>query len=104
MCLTASASARLMTSLRSQTSYPSGGTPPIHMPLRLEAAIFSRIRSPVTSCSNRANESRSFSVSRPIEVVVLKTLGDCNKRNAVRVEHPTIFAKSASERVRRSTL
>ena len=35
-----------------RTSYPSGGTPPIHMPLRLEAAILSQMRSPVTSRSN----------------------------------------------------
>src|SRR5712671_4757193 len=32
-----------MTNRRSRTSYPSGGTPPIHMPLRLEAAILSRM-------------------------------------------------------------
>src|SRR3984893_7583217 len=41
------------------------------MPLRLEAAILSRMRSPVTSRSNWANESRTLSVSRPMEVVLL---------------------------------
>ena len=41
------------------------------MPFFLEAAILSRIRSPVTSRSNWAKESSTLSVSRPIEVVVL---------------------------------
>ena len=41
------------------------------MPLRFDAAILSRMRSPVTSRSNWANDSSTFSVSRPIEVVVL---------------------------------
>ena len=45
--------------------------PPTHSPLRLEAAILSRMRSEVTSRSNWANESSTFNVSRPIEVVVL---------------------------------
>ena len=45
--------------------------PPTHRPLRLEAAILSRIRSEVTSRSNWANDSSTFSVSRPIELVVL---------------------------------
>src|SRR5215470_5622189 len=45
--------------------------PPTHKPLRLEAAILSRIRSDVTSRSNWAKESSTFRVSRPIEVVVL---------------------------------
>src|SRR5262249_13012720 len=45
--------------------------PPTHSPLRLEAATLSRMRSAVTSRSNCANESNTFRVSRPIEVVVL---------------------------------
>src|SRR5437588_8692485 len=45
--------------------------PPTQRPLRLEAAILSRMRSDVTSRSNWANDSSTFSVSRPIEVVVL---------------------------------
>src|SRR6266849_3549187 len=71
MCLTVVASASFMTSWRSRTWYPSGTRPPIQIPLRLEAAILSRMRSPVTSRSNCANESKTFSVRRPIEVVVL---------------------------------
>jgi hypothetical protein len=46
--------------------------PPIHMPFFFEAAILSRILSPVISRSNWAKDSNTFSVSRPIEVVVLK--------------------------------
>ena len=45
--------------------------PPTHNPLRLEAAILSRMRSEVTSRSNWANDKSTLSVSRPIEVVVL---------------------------------
>src|SRR5450432_2528715 len=41
------------------------------MPFFLEAAILSRIRSPVTSRSNWAKDSRTFRVSRPMLVVVL---------------------------------
>ncbi len=50
---------------------PKGTRPPIHMPLRLEAAILSWLRSPVTSRSNCANDSSTFKVSRPIDKVVL---------------------------------
>src|SRR6266702_7838562 len=45
--------------------------PPTHNPFRFEAAILSRMRSPVTSRSNWAKDSSTFRVSRPIEVVVL---------------------------------
>src|SRR5215204_196474 len=45
--------------------------PPTQSPLRFDAAILSRMRSEVTSRSNWANDSRTFNVSRPIEVVVL---------------------------------
>jgi hypothetical protein len=41
------------------------------MPLRLEAAILSRTRSPITSRSNWANDSSTLSVSRPMLDVVL---------------------------------
>src|SRR5215210_933312 len=41
------------------------------MPFFLEAAILSRMRSPVTSRSNWAKESSTFKVSLPMEVVVL---------------------------------
>ena len=46
--------------------------PPTQMPLRLEAAILSRMRSPVTSRSNWAKDSSTLRVSRPMLVVVLK--------------------------------
>jgi Molybdopterin cofactor-binding domain len=45
--------------------------PPTQRPLRLEAAILSRMRSEVTSRSNWANDSRTFSVSRDERYVVL---------------------------------
>gem|GEM_PF-3424972 len=38
-----------------------------------EAAILSRMRSPVTSRSNWAKESNALSVSRPMLLVVLNT-------------------------------
>src|SRR2546430_1214069 len=44
------------------------------MPLRLEAAILSRTRSPISSRSNWANDSSTLSVSRPMLELVLK---DC---------------------------
>src|SRR6202011_5784836 len=43
--------------------------PPTQSPLRLDAEILSRMRSEVTSRSNWANDSSTFRVSRPIEVV-----------------------------------
>src|SRR5713226_233988 len=46
--------------------------PPTQMPLRFEAAILSRTRSPMTSRSNCANDNRTLRVSRPMLVVVLK--------------------------------
>ena len=45
--------------------------PPIHMPLAFDAAILSRTRSAVTSRSNWAKDSSTWSVSRPMLVVVL---------------------------------
>ncbi len=41
--------------------------PPTHRPLRLEAAILSRIRSEVTSRSNCAKDNRTLSVILPKE-------------------------------------
>src|SRR6516162_2408879 len=46
----------MTTSLRSSARYPSGGTPPIHMPFLFDAAILSRMRSPMTSRSNCAKQ------------------------------------------------
>src|ERR1019366_434232 len=82
---TMGASASLTTSLRFFTSYPNCGMPPIHMPFFLDAAILSRIRSPVTSRSNWAKDKRTFSVSRPMLVVVF-LLGDRHKRDAAAVK------------------
>src|SRR3984893_10269461 len=63
------------------TSKPNGGLPPIHMPFFLEAAILSRMRSPVTSRSNWAKDKRTFRVSRPMLVVVLNCwVIDTNER------------------------
>src|SRR5689334_18372602 len=45
--------------------------PPIHIPLCFEAAILSRMRSPMTSRPNCAKDSRMLRVRRPIDVVVL---------------------------------
>src|SRR5260221_198462 len=81
-----------------------GGMAPTHKPLRLEAAILSRMRSEVTSRSNWANDSSTFSVSRPIEVVVLNCWVTDTKDTWCRSNSSTSFAKSASDRVRRSTL
>jgi hypothetical protein len=69
---TVAASRSSMTSLRPRTRYPSGTWPPIQRPLRFEAAILSRMRSPVTSRSNWAKERSTLKVSRPMLVVVLK--------------------------------
>src|SRR6266404_4276491 len=58
----------------------------------------------VTSRSNWANDSSTFSVSRPIEVVVLNCWVTDTKDTWWRSNSSTSFAKSASDRVRRSTL
>src|SRR5947208_12058483 len=68
---TVSASLSTMISLLACARYPSGGTPPIHIPFFFEAAILSRMRSPMTSRSNCAKDNRTLRVKRPIEVVVL---------------------------------
>src|SRR3712207_3883818 len=56
------------------------------MPRRFERAILSRMRSPATSRSNWAKDSSTFSVNRPMEVEVLKLLGDGDKGRAVRIK------------------
>jgi hypothetical protein len=60
--------------------------------------------SPVTSRSNWANESKTFSVRRPIEVVVLNCWGTAANGTPPASKTSTILAKSASERVSRSAL
>jgi hypothetical protein len=64
---------------RAETGLPS---PPIQRPFFLEAAILSRIRSPVTSRSNRAKDRSTLRVSRAIEVV----LGDRDEGDAAGIE------------------
>jgi len=74
------------------------------MPLAREAANLSRMRSPASSRSNCANESRMFNVSLPIEVVVQN---DCVTETNVtlfRSNTSTSLAKSVSERDNRSIL
>jgi hypothetical protein len=70
----------------------------------LEAAILSRMRSPVTSRSNWANDRRTFKVSRPILVVVLNAWVTATNDTRCSLNSSTVLAKSASERVSRSTL
>ena len=64
------------------------------MPFCLEAAILSRIRSPVTSRSNWAKDSRTLSVRRPIEVVVLNCWVTATKETPRASNTSTILAKS----------
>ena len=74
------------------------------MPFLFEAAILSRMRSPVTSRSNWAKLSSMLRVNRPIEVVVLNCwVTETNETPPVS-NTSTIFAKSPSERVSRSIL
>src|SRR5215469_3795621 len=93
-----------MTSLLSSTRYPSGGTPPIHIPFLFEAAILSRMRSPMTSRSNCAKDSRTLRVKRPIEVVVLNCCVTETNEAPLASRILPILAKSANERVSRSIL
>jgi hypothetical protein len=58
----------------------------------------------VTSRSNWANDSRTLSVSRPIEVVVLNCCVTATNETPWLSNISTILAKSDSDRVRRSTL
>ena len=74
------------------------------MPLALEAAILSRMRSPVTSRSNWATDSSTLRVSRPMLVVVLNDWVTDTQETPRASKVSTILAKSVSDRVRRSTL
>ena len=77
---------------------------PIQMPFLFEAAILSRIRSPVTSRSNWAKDKRTFRVNRPMLVVVLNAWVTETNETWWASNSSTSLAKSASERVSRSTL
>src|ERR1700720_3455632 len=90
---TVCASLSSMTSLPSCARYPSGGTPPIHIPFFFEAAILSRMRSPMTSRSNCAKDNRTFKVKRPIEVVVLNCCVTDTKDAPLASRISTILAK-----------
>jgi len=74
------------------------------MPFFFEAAILSRIRSPVTSRSNWAKDNSTLRVSRPIELVVLNCWVTDTNDTPWASKISTSRAKSASERVSRSTL
>jgi hypothetical protein len=76
----------------------------MNMPFCRDALILSRMRSAVTSRSNWANESRMLSVSRPIEVVVLKLWVTETKVTPFRSNASTSLEKSISERDSRSIL
>ena len=68
------------------------------------ALNLSRIRSAVTSRSNWAKDSRTLSVSRPMDVVVLNDWVTETKVTSLRSNTSTSFEKSMSERDRRSIL
>jgi hypothetical protein len=74
------------------------------MPFCFEAAILSRMRSPVTSRSNCANDKSMLRVRRPIDVVVLNCCVTETNETPFASNASTIFAQSLSERVSRSTL
>jgi hypothetical protein len=74
------------------------------MPLFFEAATLSRMRSPVISRSNCANESSILRVSRPMLVVVLKAWVTEMNETSCSSNNSTSLAKSASDLVSRSTL
>jgi hypothetical protein len=70
------------------------------MPFIRLARTLSRIRSAVTSRSNWAKDSRMFSVSRPIDVVVLKDCVPDTKVTPFWSNTSTSLEKSISERDR----
>ena len=70
------------------------------MPRFFDAAILSRMRSPVTSRSNWANERRTFNVSRPIGVVVLNCCVTETKLTFWASKFSMILAKSAIAHIR----
>ena len=74
------------------------------MPLRRLAANLSLIRSPASSRSNCANDSRMFNVSLPIDVVVQNDWVTETKVTLFRSNTSTSLAKSVSERDSRSIL
>jgi hypothetical protein len=67
----------------------------IHIPFFFEAAILSRIRSPVTSRSNWAKDNRTLRVRRPMLVVVLNDWVTDTKDTSCLSNSSTSLAKSA---------
>src|ERR1700731_717274 len=67
------------------------------MPLRFDAAILSRMRSPAISRSNWAKESSMLSVRRPMDVVELNCCVTDTKDALWASRTSTILAKSASD-------
>lgn len=70
------------------------------VPLLFDAAILSRMRSAVTSRSNRAKDRKTFSVSRPMPVAGLNDCVTDTKEASAVSSRSTGLAKSASERVK----
>jgi hypothetical protein len=72
--------------------------PPIHRPFFFDAAILSRMRSPVTSRSNWAKDKGTFRVSRAMLVVVLNCWVIDTNETPQRSKTSTSLAKSESAR------
>src|SRR5437660_7542439 len=70
------------------------------MPFFFDAAILSRMRSPVTSRSNWAKDNNTLSVRRPIELVVLNCCVTETNDTASASKSSTSRAKSAGDRVK----
>src|SRR5450631_3065296 len=83
---TVAASASLTMSFLFLTSYPSGTTPPTHMPFFFEAAILSRMRSPVTSRSNWGEGQQHIEGQSPHAGRRIERLGHRNEGDAIFVE------------------
>ena len=74
------------------------------MPFLREAANLSLMRSPITSRSNCAKESKMLSVKRPSDVVVLNDCVTLTKVTLLRSNTSTSLAKSIRARLSRSIL
>ena len=86
------------------TVYPRGMGPPVHFPFRRAAAILSLVLSPIISRSNSAKDMSMLSVRRPMASAVEKFWVTETKEAPDRLKRSISFAKSRSERLRRSTL
>src|SRR6516165_6667068 len=84
--LTSSASLSMMTSLRSCARYPNGCTPPIHIPFRFEAAILSRMRSPIDLTLELRKGQQDIQGQAPHRGRRVELLRDRHERGTRRVE------------------